>query len=115
MSKPEGGYSGDDKMWALFAHLAPLVSTAIVLPFVGPLVIWLIFKEKSAFVADQAKESLNFQISLMIAYVICGASIVGIPLIPVIYLVALVLQIVACVESGKGVWYRYPLTLRLIS
>ena len=110
-----GEPTSGEKSWALLAHLSPLITTAIVLPFVGPLVIWLMYKDKSAFVGDQAKEALNFQLTLLIAYVACGATIVGIVLIPVIYVVALVLQIIACIEASKGVWYRFPLTLRLIS
>jgi len=41
----------DDRTWAMLAHLSPLVG----LGFIGPLVVWLIYKDKSPFVADQAK------------------------------------------------------------
>src|SRR5689334_1430002 len=53
----------DDKTMAMLSHLL-----GIVLGFVGPLIIWLIKKDQSPFVDDQGKESLNFQIMLVIGY-----------------------------------------------
>jgi hypothetical protein len=91
------------------AHLSPLL-----LGFIGPLVIWLIYKDKSPFVNDQAKESLNFQIAVMIAAVVCTATCIGAILVPIIAIAALVFSILAAVEANKGVYYRYPYTLRLI-
>ena len=89
----------------------------------GPLVIWLIKKDTMPFVADQAKEALNFGITLAIA---CFAlllltilslgigALATIPLLMVIGIVALVLVIIAAVKANEGVAYRYPFTLRLV-
>lgn len=107
-----GEPTSDEKTWAMLAHLSPLIASVIGLPFLGPLVVWLIYKDKSAFVADQAKESLNFQIAVMIAMVVSLLTCVG----PIVVAVgAIVYEIVACVEASKGVLYRYPYTIRLIS
>ena len=64
--------SKDAKMWAMFCHLAALAMfTSIPFAWVlGPLIIWLIKKDDFAFVEDQGKESLNFQISVSI-YMLC--------------------------------------------
>ncbi len=102
--------TSDDRTWALLAHLSPLL-----LGFIGPLVIWLIYKDKSPFVNDQAKEALNFQLALIIVMVICFATCIGALLVPVIGIGALVYSIMAGIEANKGVYYRYPYTIRMIN
>lgn len=110
--------SAESRQWAMFAHLSALVG--FVIPFgnvIGPLVVWLMKKDTMPFVDDQGKESLNFQITVTIAAVVCMALIVvliGIPLLFVVGIVALVLTIIAGIKANEGVRYRYPFTLRLI-
>ena len=103
--------TADDKTWAMLAHISPIVG----LGFIGPLVVWLIYKDKSPFVADQAKEALNFNLALLVVVLICIATCVGIIVAPVIGIGALVYQIIAAMEANKGVWYRYPYTIRMIN
>ncbi|NNE91773.1 MAG: DUF4870 domain-containing protein [Verrucomicrobiales bacterium] len=90
--------------------------------FVGPLVIWLIKKEESPFVNDQGKEALNFQILITISYVVCMIGM-AIPFVQCVFAIAifavpivgLIFAILGGVEANKGVVYRYPFNLRLIS
>jgi len=105
-----GETTSEDRTWAMLAHLSPLL-----LGFIGPLVIWLIYKDKSAFINDQAKEALNFQLAVMIVALICAATCIGAILLPVLGVGALVYSILAGVEANKGVYYRYPYTIRMIS
>ena len=104
---------GDDKTWAMVAHLLVIVSG-----FVGPLIIWLIKGKESAVVEDQAKEALNFGITITIAYVAAGiltVVLIGMLLMPIIGLAQLILPILATVQNNNGnMNYRYPLCLRLI-
>jgi uncharacterized protein len=100
----------EDRTWALLAHLSP-----ILVGFIGPLVIWLIYKDKSPFVNDQAKEALNFQLAVMIAAFVCTATCIGAILLPVVVIGALVYSIIAGMEANKGIYYRYPYTIRMIS
>jgi uncharacterized Tic20 family protein len=75
-------------------------------------------KDESQFVADQARESLNFQISLLIYALISGVLVVvliGLLLLPIIWVVGVILTIIASVKAANGEAYRYPLTIRLIS
>lgn len=102
--------SQDDRTWGMLAHLSP-----IVLGFIGPLIIWLIYKGKSPFVEDQAKEALNLQLCLLIVTLILVATCVGIIIAPVIGIGALVYSIIAGMEANKGIWYRYPHIFRLIN
>lgn len=118
---PEGGMGGPpaDKTWGILAHLSPIVGWFI--PYFGniiaPLVIWLIKKDTDPFAEACAKEALNFQISLSIygfvVFLLCFI-VIGIFLIPVLFVAAIVLMIIAAVKASNGEVYRYPLTLRLI-
>jgi uncharacterized Tic20 family protein len=104
----------EDKTMAMINHLS-----GILIGFIGPLVIWLINKDKTdkSWLNEQAKEALNFQITIFIAYVVAGMLtlvLIGMLLIPIILIANLVLCIMAGVKANEGVSYRYPLTLRLI-
>ena len=105
-SKGVEAISSDERLWATLAHLSIAVAAVV-----GPLVIWLVKKDESPFVADQAKEALNFQLSVFIASLVLLITIVG-P--AVVGICGLVYAILAGMEANKGVNYRYPYTLRLI-
>jgi uncharacterized Tic20 family protein len=113
-SSSTGSPASDERTMAMLCHLL-----AIFTWFLGPLIIWLIKKDRSPFVDDQGKEALNFQITIGIAYVAmvvlaCITLGIGAILSPVIYVVNIVLCIMACIEANKGNRYRYPVNLRLI-
>jgi uncharacterized Tic20 family protein len=118
---PTGGgampYAGpaptqDDKTMAMLAHLL-----GILTGFVGPLIIWLIKKDQSPFVDDQGKEALNFQLTLLIAWLIAGASTaicIGFLLVPAVLIIAIIFGIMAAMAANKGEAYRYPVNIRFI-
>jgi uncharacterized Tic20 family protein len=115
--KPSYVPTEDERTWGLIAHLSGLIAGLIGLSFLGPLVVWLIKKEESPFVADQAKEALNFQIAVFIAILISALSAlicIGFILVPLVAIGSIVYAIIAAMEANKGVYYRYPYTLRLI-
>ncbi|HIL57894.1 MAG TPA: DUF4870 domain-containing protein [Rhodothermales bacterium] len=98
---------------ALLAHLLPLLGFG----FIAPLVIYLVKKADSDFVADQAREALNFQITLFIGFiasVVLMFVLIGFLTIMALGIAALVLGIVAAIKSNDGEWYRYPLNIRFI-
>lgn len=103
----------EEKSWALAAHLLPLTG----LSFIAPLIIWLVQKDKSAFVAQHSLESLNFQIAVFIAAMVCiplAFLCIGFILLPVIGIGAIVYQILAAVAASEGKSYVYPFSIRLI-
>jgi len=110
----------EERNWAMLSHLLALVGY-FAIPFgniIAPLIIYLMKKDESPFVADQARESLNFQISLWIYALISGVLVlilVGFLLLGAIWVAGVVLTIIASVKAANGEGYRYPLTLRLIS
>jgi uncharacterized protein len=102
----------DERMWAMLAHLS-----IFVLSLIGPILILVILGKRSAFVADQSKEALNFHITVLIASfisVLLCFVIVGFVLLPVVIVGSMVLGVMGAVQANQGVLYRYPLTLRLI-
>nr|WP_024287886.1 DUF4870 domain-containing protein [Cellulomonas sp. KRMCY2] len=99
-------------MWATLSHVG-----GILFWFVPSLVIWLVFKGRGQFVEEQAKEALNFQILLTIAYVVGWITSfigIGILILVAVGIGGLVFMILAGIAANKGVAYRYPITLRLI-
>ncbi|MDX9974977.1 MAG: DUF4870 domain-containing protein [FCB group bacterium] len=113
------GPDKDARMWAVVAHLSPLLGW--VIPYAGniilPLIVWLIKREESPFIDDQAKEAVNFQITVTIAMTISTILMfvcIGFLLMLVVGIGALVLMVLAAIQANNGVPYRYPFTLRLI-
>ena len=107
-----GAPSKDEKMFAMLSHLG-----CILVGFLCPLIIWLVKREEMPFVNDQAKEALNFQITVAIAVAVCLVLtfvIIGVLLLPLVGIANLVLCIMAGLKANDGVAYRYPFALRLI-
>ncbi len=102
----------------MLCHLLALSGYIIPLGNVlGPLIIWLLKKDTSAFVDDQGKESLNFQITVLIAVLVATATCligIGVVLLPAVGILSLVFVIIAAVKANSGERYRYPVALRLI-
>jgi uncharacterized Tic20 family protein len=109
----------EEKTWGMLAHLSSL--SGFIIPFgslLGPLVIWLIKKDTMPFVADQGKEALNFNITVLIAAIISGLLtliLIGFLLLAVVGIGWLVLTIMATIAANKGEAYRYPFTWRLVN
>jgi uncharacterized Tic20 family protein len=105
--------STDDKNIAVITHI-----TGIFFSIFPGLIVWLLKKDESPYISEQAREALNFQISLLIAYFIAGVLafiLIGFLLFPLIWLANAVFSIIAAVTVSKGESYRYPLSLRLIN
>ncbi len=113
----------------MFAHLSALAGGLLTSAiggwgfFLGPLVIWLMKKDSMPFVADQAKESLNFNITvsavflvlLVLSLVTLGIGfIITLPIMLIVGIAALVLIIMAAIKANDGIAYRYPFTIRLV-
>lgn len=105
----------EDRTIALITHLSGIIASFIV-----PLIIWLINKDKpeKAWLTEQAKEALNFQITIVLAWIVAivlSFVAIGFLLYPVIWIGNLIFCILAGVAANKGENYRYPVTLRLVS
>lgn len=107
-----------ERSWGMLCHLSAL--SMFVVPMgniLGPLLIWLIQKDKMPFVDEQGKEALNFQISVTIYLIGAGILciiLIGLPLLIGILIAQVVLTIIASIKVNNGEEYRYPFTLRFI-
>ncbi len=122
-SDPNGSAVGtplpmDLRNMAMLCHLSSFAG--VLIPFAnifGPLLVWLLKREQSPFINDHGMEALNWQISATI-YLIASALmvllVVGIVLLPIVFVFNLVVVIIATVRASNGEPYRYPLCIRFI-
>jgi hypothetical protein len=110
----------DDRLWASLAHLGGILS------FLPSLIIWLVFKDRGRFTNTEAKEALNFQITLLIGYVAInvaafilaivtfgiGGLLIGLAWL--LWVVGVIFSIMGYLQAKDGQNYRYPFALRLI-
>lgn len=120
-SKPEekaiepevvGEITKDDKLMATLAHILGLFTHVI-----APLIIFLLKKDESDFIAENSKEALNFQISVLICWFIAGAAsfiFVGIIFFPVILILDIVFCIQGAIAANDGKVYKYPVSFRFV-
>ena len=111
--------SQEDRTLAMVCHLL-----GILTGFIGPLVLWLVKKDSSAFVDHHGREALNFQLTILIVMLFLGISamilifiFIGFLLFPVMAIVgilALVAEIIAAVAAQNGEWHRYPVCFRFV-
>src|SRR5262245_24427267 len=115
-----GGIPPEARQMAMLAHLL-----GALFGFIGPLIIWLTQREKHPFVDDQGKEALNFQLFLLILYIVtsllwtvlmfvtCGIGAL-LPLPLIVTVLQLIFGIIGCTKANAGEYYRYPMTIRFI-
>jgi uncharacterized Tic20 family protein len=122
---------GEERKWAMAAHLCGLAWLAggtgliffpfgglVLLTLLGPLVIWRTKGRSMPFVAEQAREALNFQITVLLLgliFLALALVLIGFVFLWILGLVNLVLVIIAAVQVSDGKPYRYPLCLRLVT
>jgi len=102
--------NSDDRLMAILSHVLALVPGIGIL---GPLVIYLV-KNEPGFVKDNARESLNFQLTIILLYIILFITVIGIFLWWVVALLNTILVIVAAIRASENQIYRYPLSFRLV-
>ncbi len=102
----------DRRLWAMLGHLS-----GIILGFIGPIIVWAIYKDRDEFVKDQSTEALNFQITLLIAYVVSAILMlvfIGFITYFLVWIASIVFAIMGGLAANKGERYRYPFALRLV-
>ncbi len=117
---PAGPYSApqpplspaDEKMWAILVHVG-----GILFSWVAPLVIYLVLKDRGPFVRAHSTTALNFQLTLLIAYIVGAITtlfLVGFLIIFAAAILALVFGIMAAIAANNGQYYKYPLTIEFV-
>jgi uncharacterized Tic20 family protein len=111
--------SSSVRTWCVLAHALALIGFLVPLAghLVGPLIVWLAKRDDSPEIDAHGKESLNFQISMLIynaiAAILC-LIIVGFFLLAILHILNIVFVIIASIQAGEGKLYRYPIAIRLI-
>ncbi|TBN56963.1 DUF4870 domain-containing protein [Glaciihabitans arcticus] len=113
--------TAEDNQWASFAHLGGILS------FLPSLIIWLVFKDRGAFTNQEAKEALNFQITVAIGHVaifIVNSVLTAVTLgiwgfigwiLPLaLFVVQVIFSIQGFLKAKDGIAYRYPFAIRFI-
>ena len=108
------------RTWCILAHATALVGFFVPVAghIVGPLIVWLAKRQDSPEIDAHGKESMNFQISMLIWNVIAGILclvLIGIPILILLHILNIIFVIVASIQASEGKLYRYPLAIRLIS
>jgi len=102
----------DEKTWGIISHISiPFFG------FIGPLIGYLLYKDRSAWLKQTTTEALNFSIVYGIAYVISVITIsfvIGLILWPLVFIVALIFCILGTIAANKHEFYRYPINIRFI-
>jgi len=117
---PVSSSSSEIRNWCVLCHASALAGLFFHFlgHLLGPLIVWLLKRNDAAEIDAAGKESLNFQISMLIYDVIAGILclvLIGIPILIGLWILNTVLVIIASVKTSQGEAYRYPFTLRLIS
>jgi uncharacterized Tic20 family protein len=112
---PPVSHGNDDKNLAMLTHLSGFLFSIIV-----PLIVWLINKDRSdkSYLVTESKEALNFQLTVLLGYVICWiltVILIGAFLHVVLWILNIVFCILAAVRVSQTGSYRYPFALRLVS
>ena len=111
--------SRDVRTWNVLCHATALAGFFVPWAghILGPLIVWLAKRTDSPEIDENGKESLNFQISMLIYNVIAGVLclvLIGFIILAILHILNLVLVIVASIQASERKFYRYPMTIRLI-
>ncbi|RRJ85595.1 DUF4870 domain-containing protein [Gulosibacter macacae] len=121
---PQAGPNGEDRTAAVVAHLSAPIAAIVSagwLSFVGPLIVWLIYKDRSPFVRTAAAQSFNYQITMWLTGIVGWILIFTIVLFPIGLLMLLVSSVMAiilgvwgAIRTAGGNQYRYPWNVPLL-
>jgi uncharacterized protein len=108
-----------ERTWGMLAHLSALVG--LIMPLIGivlgPLAVWLLRRDESAFVEAHAREALNFNITVLLAAIACMLLMlvfIGVLLGTALFVAWLVMILIAAIKASEGATYHYPFALRLV-
>ncbi|WP_291380007.1 DUF4870 domain-containing protein [Demequina sp.] len=114
------------RTWAMLAHVIAAAAALLsggTLAIVAPLVIWLVYKDRSALVDHHGKQNLNLQITTLVlgaAAVVVGLLLfvvglaVTLPLWGLYVLYAIIISFVAGVKAANGEYYRIPMAIQFV-
>ncbi|BBE22892.1 membrane protein [Arthrobacter sp. MN05-02] len=107
--------ASEDRQFATLAHFGG------ILGFIPSLLIFLIFKDRGPFTAQESKEALNFTLPptmlALVAWLLSLVPVIGAIFAVVnalIWVTITIFSVHAGIQVNRGRPYRYPLNLRLV-
>ena len=117
-SEPVPMSPADQRAWAIATHLSAFLAAFVALSFLGPLIMYIIFRDRGAFIRHHSAEALNFQLTMWIGLIISVPLmlvLIGLVTAGAIAMTMLVCHILGAVAASQGRDYRYPFTIRFVS
>ena len=99
----------DEKSFVVLMHASQFLSS-----FIAPLIMWLLFKDKSRLVDEAGKNILNFELSYLLYCLVLCITCVGTVLVPVVAIVMVVFIVIAMIKAINGETWSYPLSIRIL-
>jgi uncharacterized protein len=117
---PTSSTSSEIRTWCVLCHASALLGLFFHFfgHLLGPLIVWLIKRDASPEIDANGKESLNFQISMLIYDIVAGILcivLIGFPILIALWVLNTVFVIIASVKTSNGEFYRYPFTIRFLN
>jgi len=109
------GLTDSERHMAVAMHLSPFAGLVFQPAVLTPLVLWLVSKDQSGFNDDHGREIVNFGISFILLHVILALTVIGVIILPVLWVVAIISLIRGGVAASRGEYFRYPMTWRFLS
>lgn len=103
----------DEKLWATLVHIG-----GIFFELLPALIGYLVLKDRGPFIRQHTAAALNFQITMLIGYIIGGilsVILIGFLIVFAVWVVTIIFSILAAVAANKGETYVYPLSIKFVS
>lgn len=100
------------------AHLSAFSVFLVPIPVIGPVIVWAVKREDHPFIDHHGREAVNFNLSVFVYAIVAAVSLlllVGIVLLPLVFLLWFIVTVVAALKAAAGEWYRCPMTIRFLS
>lgn len=103
--------------WLGGSVVSSLFSAFFIWRWVPPLVLLLVKGNQSPYLKKQAKEILNFQITMMLIWIgtlVLMVVLIGFLLVPLVLMLDLVSMAIAAARTASGQPFRYPICFRFV-
>jgi len=103
----------DQRLWATLTHVG-----GILFSWLAPLITYLVLKDRGAFVRAHTATALNFQLTLLIAYVvgvITSLLLIGYLILLAAWVLSIIFGVMAAIAANKGEFYTYPMAIKFVS
>ncbi|WP_179873647.1 DUF4870 domain-containing protein [Microcella indica] len=103
----------EEKLWATLIHVG-----GIFFGFVPALIGYLVLKERGPFIRGHSTTALNFQLTMLIGYVVGFVTVfvfIGFLVLLAVGILVLVFGIIAAIAANRGEEYYYPVAIKFLT